>query len=321
MAEPMTDGPDGYELDPWPFLTDEDHTWLDGLIDYADEIATAAEVDLLDVMDDLVATALTEDGHGWPLRAPQQAKAWRIHDDGAAEWAMAHVARADDELAQLKAQAAEWTIEAEDRLARIRQWFDHRAARHLATRLFMEAHLRRYALERRAEDPKHAKTLVLPSGAVRTVEHQPKAAVADEDAVVTWVCHQWADEPEVADVVAPPQPRKLYVQRLRDHTEVVEVIDHAQLLLADGELIEWLHDRPVGAGHTSVVQDPLATRGRVGQRCPKPGDGWPTPDEATALVARVEVLASHLEVHGPDGLPVPGTHVEPGNITTTVVPS
>lgn len=311
MAEPMTDDPDG--LDPWPFLTDEDHAWLEGLIDYADEVATAAECDLLDVMGDLVATALTEDGQGWPLRAPQQAKAWRIHDDGAAEWAMAHVARADDELARLKAQAAEWTIEAEDRLARIRQWFDHRAARHLATRLFMEAHLRRYALERRAEDPKHAKTLVLPSGAVRTVEQKPKAAVADEATVIAWAVRA-LDGPDREDV-APAQPRKLYVQRLRDHTEVVEVIDRAQLLLADGNLVLWERD---GAALTEWAWE--GDRGS-GPACPGGGDGWPSPEEATALVARVEVLASHLEVQGPDGLPVPGTHVQPGSITTTVVPA
>jgi CO/xanthine dehydrogenase Mo-binding subunit len=48
----------------------------------------------------------------------------------------------------------------------------------------MGAHLQAYALDRREADPEHNKTLVLPSGAVRTVERAAKAAVTDELAVL-----------------------------------------------------------------------------------------------------------------------------------------
>lgn len=313
MAQPMHDDPMAEPPGGWPepppdpaeLAYDE---WLEGLLDWA-EGRSEGEPDR-----DLADLVLTAD----PAELPERHRGWTVTDDGSAEWAMGRYARAQAKVAELAEQAEVWKDEAHDRLARIRVWFDHRAERPRATMAFMEAHLARYALDLREADPK-AKTLVLPSGAVTTTEVKPKAEVADEDRVVTWVCHQWADDPEVADLVAAPQPRKLYVQRLRDRTEVVEVIDHARLLLASAELVEWVRYELAEADHGELPN--AAFVGAEHQRCPQGGDGWPTPAEATDLVARVEVLASHLEVHGPDGLPVPGTHVEPGTIRVKVVPA
>lgn len=302
MAQPMHDPP---ELDtPSP-----DDEWLEALIEWADEAAgtefdgTAEPADVL---------AYLVDGATFHRAPPEQATRWTVTDDGSAEWAMGHVLRADQALAELQAQAQVWRDEADERIRRIAQWFAHGAKRHLATRAFMDAHLSAYALDRRAADPKHNKTLVLPSGVVKTTEAKPKAEVVDPDAVVAWAVQLGGER--LADI-APEQPRKLYVNALRDNTDVVEVIDHAQLLLASGELIEWVRD----GWESSYVPPATAWLGKG--RCPQPSDGWPTPETATDLVARVEVLASHLEVHGPDGLPVPGTHVVPGTVTTKVVPA
>lgn len=291
----LMDEPPGGWPEPPPDPAEEAYdAWLEGLLDWATaaEVPDEPERDLIDVVTDVAAGG---------QQPPAEWQGFRIGSDADAERAIARYARAQNQVAELEAQARAWTIETEDRLARIRQWFEHRARRPRATMAFLQAHLVAYALDRRAEDPKHNKTLVLPSGAVRTIEQRPKVAVADETAVVGWA--EASLDPDVLQDVAPVQPRKLYVQPLRDHLRLVEVVDHAKLVLANSaEVIEWRR----------------VDRGPV---CPGVGDGWPTSEDAEDLVARVEVLVSHLEVHGPDGEPVPGCYVEPGQITAKVVPS
>lgn len=295
-----------YDLPPIPpevVNPDAGPDWVQALMDYATELATEADLDPATIGADLAHW--DDDTSGWADVAPEPARGWRVTDDGAAEWAMAHVVDADVQLQQLGAQADAWA-------QRIRQWFDHRARPLQAKQAFFTAHLQAYALARRDADPK-AKTLTLPSGAVKTTEQQPKAAVEDEAAVVAWVSCWY---PDVVASVCPPVPPKVYVNPLREHTTVVEVVDHARLVLANSaEVVPWLRAGFVPAGE-DVPSDV-----QVGDVCPQQGDGWPTPDEATDLVAMVQVLASHPEVHDKDGRQVPGTKVEPGRITAKVVPA
>lgn len=306
MAQPMHD-PD--PLEPWPQLTDEDDEWLQGLLAYLDDLDGDNLTDATDVADG----RWNPDDPDLPEHMRRAAR-WTVTDDGSAEWAMAKYATADAELARLQAQAAVWQAEAEERLARIRQWFDHRARRHQATKAFMEAHLVRYALDRRDADPKHNKTLVLPSGAVKTTEQQPKAAVADEAALVAWVTCWY---PQAAAEVCPPVPPKVYVRPLRELTTVVEVIDHARLVLANSaEVLTWVRNDYQPPDDAELVSPVVR-----GDTCPGQGDGWPDPETATDLVAMVQVLASHPEVRDPDGRPMPGTTVEPGSVTAKVVPA
>lgn len=256
---------------PDPGLT----TWLDDLVRTAVDLADEAAIDVDDAVHQL----------------HQEHPRWRCEDDGGAEWALRHVVRADQELQHLQAQANDWA-------ARIQQWFDHRAKPLLATKAFMEGQLTRYALDRRDQDPK-IKSLVLPSGAVRTTAHKPAVTVADEAEVLRWLHDQGG---VLLQDVAPEQPRRVYVNPLRDHVQPVEVIDHAKLVLANtAEVVEW--------------------KAEDGARCPQVGDGWPTPDQATDLVARVEVLATHWEAQDQHGRPVPGAVVEPGRVTVKVVPA
>lgn len=224
---------------------------------------------------------------------PAEARGWRIDGTGSAEWAMRHVAAIDTELATLTEQRDEWRD-------RIDAWFSHRAGTLERRRGFFATHLQLYALERREADPK-AKTLTLPAGVVRTIEHKPSVAVEDEPAVIQWAKRQGR---EVLTDVAPPIPRKVHVRPLRDHCSIVEVVDLARLVLSTGEIIEWVREP---AGDAAL--------------CPGVGDGWPTPDEAEALVGQVEIMESHLEVHGPDGQPVPGARIEPGSVSAKVVPA
>lgn len=305
--DPMAAPPGGWPEPPPDPAEEAYDRWLEGLLDWAESAVADEDEPDRDVVDLVAQVAAGE----WP--APEQHQGFHIADDADAERAMRRYADADAELGQLQAQADQWAAEANDRLARIRQWFDHRAKRFLATKAFLDYHLTRYALDRRAADPKHGKTLVLPSGQVRTTSVAPKAEVADEDSVLMGLA---SISTELLDEVAPVPPRKLYVQRLRDHTSVVEVVDAAVLVLTTAEVVHW-----VRGDWKPPADAALGDSWVAGTSCPGIMDGWPTPENAEALVARVEVLASHLEVVGPNGKPVPGCYVEPGGITTKVVPA
>lgn len=261
-------------------------------------------------LDQLLEQAVVEahDGGVSPAQAiellagSEGAPRWQVTDLGGAEWAMRHVAAAEQALAQLQAQAQAWA-------ERIDQWFTQAAGKEQARRAFFAQHLQRYAIDQREATGGKTKSLAVPSGVVRTTEHKPKAVVADEARVAEWADAVLPDD--VAHVVAPVV-RKVYVQPLREHTTVVEVVDRARLVLASGELVEWCADSWVPRD-----DDPTSLVRGVG-RCPQPGDGWPTPAEATDLVAAVDVQWAHLEVHGPNGLPVPGAQVEPGHVSAKV---
>lgn len=298
---------------PEPITRPEDD-WMLALLDYAEQLADEFERTPEQVTSHVAALALTD--RAWPEQLVQQnVPRWTVTDDGSAEWAMGKVVDAEQALAALGAQAQVWRDEAAERLARIDAWFVHAAKRHRATQAFMAAHLEAYALDRREADPKHNKTLVVPSGAVKTTEHKPRAVVEDEAQVAAWVsCWYPKDSAEVC----PPRPPKVYVDPLRKLTTVVEVIDHARLVLANSaEVVEWVRSDWLMDAHADQVNPGAHT----GDHCPQKGDGWPTPDEATDLVAMVQVLASHPEVHDPDGRLVPGTKVEPGGVTAKVVPA
>lgn len=238
---------------------------------------------------------------------PAEARGWRIDGTGSAEWAMRHVAAIDTELATLTQQRDEWRD-------RIDAWFSHRAGTLERRRGFFATHLQLYALERRETDPK-AKTLTLPAGVVRTIEHKPSVAVEDEPAVIQWAKRQGR---EVLTDVAPPIPRKVHVRPLRDHCSIVEIIDRARIVLSDGEVILWDRDGWTPTPEPEWAHQLLRV---AGPSCPGVGDGWPSPEEAEAIVGLVETIEAHLEVHGPDGQPVPGARIEPGSVSAKVVPA
>lgn len=287
-------------LDPMPMPpelaapTPDADAWLAQVIDYAVAMAGEAALDPDDVgagVAQAAAAGEADDEHG----LPEAARRWTVTDNGSAEWALRHVAVADVELATLRAQTVEWA-------GRIGAWFDQAAKPLLATKGYMEAHLRLYALLRREANPK-AKTLTLPAGKVQTTYTGPKVEITDDDAVVAW-----ADKVGLADEVLRTK-REPKVSLLREHVTIVEraigitVVDDAGCLvkLADGSLLlpevgaEW--------------------------RCPQCGD--------TTLVAGVVVDAYQavavrtadldgLPPHGPLPAPIPGTYVASEKVTATV---
>lgn len=221
------------------------------------------------------------------LASSEDAPRWRVTDLGSAEWAMRHVASADRRIAELEAQREDWT-------SRISAWFDQASSKERARRAFFSAHLEAFARSERATGG--AKTVTLPSGTVATRESPAVAEIVEESDVLAWADKAgWADEVSV---------RKVSVSGFRSVTEVVEVVDAAELVLESGSYawrrVGYDHDLPAG----SFVE---------GDECPTPGP-WEGHDPITA----VHVDASHREVRDEDGSVVPGTTVRAPRVTATV---
>lgn len=232
--------------------------------------------------------------------ADAEPQGWRVRSDEDAEWAGRHLAEATAELEALRERAARWQ-------ERIEAWFVQAAREPAKAAEFWTAHLDWFAREQREAGRKSVK---LPSVKLSTRSTAACAEVADEEALVAWALATW-DE---GGTVAPPQPRKAYVGELRKLTRVVEVIDRARLVLAGGEVIQWVRWQ---GEEPPPDLDPGCV---AGERCPSVGDGWPSPEDAEDLVGQVEVLASHAEVHDAYGAAVPGVTVRPEHISVTVEP-
>jgi len=302
--EPLPPLPPELAMDDSP-LPDAD---LQQLWDAATELAADAAMDPGDAA---LQLADSDDG---PSRR------WWITDDGGAEWALRHVAEAEAELVRLRQQRDAW-------VERISQWFTQAAGKEQARRAFFVDHLERYAIAERERADR--KTIKLPSGVLRTRPAPATVKVTDEAKVLLW-----AQEQGVLDEVAPPK-RSVKLTPLREHAKAVEVVDWAQLVLSDGTVWEWMRN-----GVEAVYATEASTPRQVihGHVCPQVGDGHyvvrreplHVPDDPAgvvlqddradlpALVARVEPLASHLEVHGSDGGQVPGCYAEPAGVSASI---
>lgn len=214
--------------------------WLQRTVDYAVVQAYRANLDP-DAMGAELAQAAAAGEADDEAELPEPARRWTITDDGAAEWAMRHVAVADEELLRLRAQADEWA-------QRIQQWYVRASEAPLATKGFMEAHLERYALERRAADPK-AKTLHLPAGRVQTTYRQARVEVADPDAVVAW-----AEAAGYAAVLrVKKEPR---VSALREYAVVATTDAGLVAVDADGVVVPGTYVAPEQATATVKADRP-----------------------------------------------------------------
>jgi hypothetical protein len=206
---------------------------------------------------------------------------WQIDGTGSAEWAMAQITRANDELAELKAQADDWRT-------RIDAWLAHESARPKATKAFFEAHLERYAIAMREADPKR-KSLALPSGVVKTTAKGPAVKVEDEKAVLAWAVQHAPDA-----VALDP---RLKVTVLREHVQIIDVFTAARFTHSCGCVLE-------------ATDEEGLTWPDVGSEveCAECG--------SSALLGRVEVLSTRLAL----SVNVPGLVVDEGGVTAKVVP-
>lgn len=112
---------------------------------------------------------------------------WRIEDHGAAEWAMRRLAEARANIAAVEEQAAEWN-------RRIDEWTAKVLAPLLNREQFFLANLEDYGLRVREASGDEVKTLLLPSGKIKTASHGPKVKVGDPLGFADWAAANPDDE-------------------------------------------------------------------------------------------------------------------------------
>lgn len=213
-----------------------------GHLDAAFAIAVAEGVASADLVDWADTTPMP----GGPDPIPEEVRRWEITDDGAAQWAMAHCATIDTELAALSDQRDDWQ-------ARIDHWYRQRADVVVRRRTFFQAHLVAYAAARRAADPKAPKTLSLPSGRVVSSDQKAKVKVTDDAALAVWLAeHGLMAGPDGADLVLTTT--KVYAVPLR---KVLQPAGDGLVIVATGEVIALPAGLDVEPEHTTYDIKPV----------------------------------------------------------------
>ena len=169
-------------------------------------------------------------------------------DDGAAEWAMRHVAQIDVELGSLAERRDQWA-------AKIDRWFDQASGTLLRRRSFMVAHLIAYGAARRDADPKAPKTLSLPSGRITSRDVKPAVKVTDDEALAAWLKERellvGPDGDELVKITT-----KVYVSPLR---KILQPAGHGLVIVPTGEGLkpdEFPPGLDVEQGHTDYDVKP-----------------------------------------------------------------
>lgn len=167
---------------------------------------------------------------------------WHVEDDGAAEWAMRHLAAIDRERAAIAEQANLW-------YERIREWEGAEFDRLSPRAKFFVNRLSEYALRVRADDPKRA-TISLPSGKISTrAAKAPTVEIEDEEAVLKWASGALTDE-EYEQVVKVTT--KVLISEIRARVTVDEV-ERTEQAGPDDATLAWVDRRVVWKATGEVV--------------------------------------------------------------------
>lgn len=227
---------------------------------------------------------------------------FRIDNDGLAEWAMAHVAALDTQAEADKAAKQAYV----DRIGR---HFAGQARKLAQQRAFFEAHLVEYARAFRDRDPKRNKTLHMPSGFVRSTEHQPAAEIVNEAQVAAWVLEHF-DPEDAASVVklgalVSELRKRVVINRVPQGYEVTLGCQHVHLVPPCN---------PVNGDAYTPGQ--LRADGMHCVQCdPDPIDGPPW-----RKVMEVQDWDEPV-VQSVKGETIPGVRVSPKHVTFSVKPS
>lgn len=263
------------------------------------EPLSAADVEAL-------VTFAANDPDAGPVALPsEEARRWRIEDDGAAEWAMRRLAMAEEDLARIAAQADEWRKP-------IDEWQDHQARRPNSAAAFFRAHLEGYALRVQDASGGDIKTVALPSGKVGTRENPARMAVDDPTVLL-----EWAKE-HAPQAVAERVP----LTALKEVAAVAEVVTLAKVTLSPcGCIVAWSRSNGPKFRALAPVSLSDAVRGPWLPGLPGLADGVECPECASeALTGRIDVEATVNEPLTAEGVRVPGVYVEPATVTATAKP-
>ena len=255
------------------------------------EAEPLSESDITALLDDPTISVCDLVAGTADLEQENPAGHWRIGGPSEAEWAMRKYAEAAANLDLLNEQADAY-------ITRIRDWHETAARQVQRTASFFGGHLEAYGIEARLASDGKVKSVSMPSGTVATTESQPKAAVADEEAVAEWAAVN-LDSDELAELVKTTH--KTLLKGLRAIVSVVPVpTDRATVSLSCGcgvitaDVTDW----------TSLV-----------------GCHYPCDIHGDCLVEAVAPETQLGCVHPATGELVPGTVVDLGGITAKVRPS
>ena len=281
------------------------------------ELATDEPPFTLDALDkaleisERLGSASDEEAAQLANLADAQPLAWCITDSGAAEWAMAHVAQIDANVAQLDEQRSAY-------VDRITRWHSDAVRRLLQRRAFFANHLERFAAEYRAADPKRHKTLRLPSGEVRSTDHKPVVEIRDADTLVAW-----------AKTKLPAEQAAVVVKT----TETPMVGELRKVARVGSAQIGWLVELECGHAMEVPLVNPATGEQRTSEsldagvpcdECEQdPIDGWPIKAvvETAPHVVPAVVVGDEPMVPITDDRVVAGADVKPGHVSYTVKPS
>lgn len=238
-------------------------------------------------------------------------RAWYPLTEGEAEWCLRKYAAVEAREAEIRERHATWREP-------IDTWQAAELARVAPAKAFFDSRLQVFALARRAEDPKNAKTTRLPSGTIGTRGSEtPKVVVGEEAAVIAWAQSTLTGD-EYDAVVETKESVKL--TGLRKILRVAEV--DVLLTAREWEAVTGIRiDDPVG-WRPDETADPEDTDAAF---------WWEKPLSLTDFQLRASVSTTHTEEptdpppakrYGvflvATGEAVPGCAVEVPDITASV---
>lgn len=245
------------------------------------------------LMEDTTSAALGA-LEGDELARVERAVAWRITDDGGAEWAMRHRNQQAEAATAIREQADEWR-------RRITEWERQQLRGPQERMTFFEAHLQDYAIRRREETAGKVKTVNLPSGKVSTTGSSPRPIVVDEEVFVAWA------QENAPDLV-----------RTKHEPAASKFSEH---LMIDTVMVGWARTYRLECGHEQQrVEDaelPPAAELPCGKCEPDPIDGG-SETRAVAEVLEDEPVHEAQVVWGEKRERVPGLGVKPEDVKATV---
>lgn len=220
--------------------------------------------------------------------------AWRIDDDGAAEWAMRNLVARRRRIDDLARRRDEW-------MEKIAHWFEQASAGDSRSAAFFEGALADY-LRRLREEDEDRKSLVLPSGRITSTGTGGKATVVDVDAVVAWI---QKNLPERYDALVKDEPT-VRLADFRKATKIVERANEVVVLVLDCE-------HRVDAG-----ENPGAETVDCVECGPDPIDETLPTRKVVAVETRLDV--ERVVISADLGYPIPGVEIEPAGFSVSVKP-
>jgi hypothetical protein len=215
-----------------------------------------------------------------------ESRRWQITDEKTAAWAMAKLAEYDAQIEEVRVQVAEWR----DRLDGYER---DRTAEPMRRASFLEGRLARWALDRRAANPKGPATFPLPSGKIRTQVRKATVDIASAPSAIAWLK---ANRPKLAAQIVKTV-EKILITDVRKYVEVSDSLVGFEVGLSCGHVVDI--DGPAEVGQEV--------------RCDH--------DDHDEKIMRTieEILSERAEMAATiHGKPVPGLIVAPEHVIASV---